>query len=292
MKRVTIALLGVAAALAVGCGGVYRADTSLHMTVPWQGFQRVEVRIPNGHIEISSGGAEAVSITGEKSAAGASLSEAQQNLAQVELYAGETEQSGTLLIELRYPDALKAKSPAAHVVVQMPAPCPAKVTGSNGAIVVSGLEGGVSLATSNGSIQASDIKGPLSATTSNGRIEVATVTGDLSARSSNGEIVARDVNGACALTTSNGAIRLTGAPPAGSRVDLTTTNGAIRLTLPDELAAELKLRTSNGHVRVSLGDAQVSDVQADRNSYHALLNGGGGQIVATTSNGAITVEAR
>lgn len=292
MKRVAIAVLGAAAGLAAGCGGIIRTSTALQTTVPWEGFQRIEVQVVNGRIEIASGGTEKVRISCEKSIAGATQPEAERNLERVELYAGAGEQPGTLLVELRYPDELKSKSPAANVVIQVPTPCAAKVKSSNGAISVAGLEGGVTLETSNGRIHATDIKGPLSANTSNGRIEVATISGDLTVRTSNGEIIARDVTGPCTLTTSNGAIRLTGAPPPDAKVDLSTTNGAIHATLPKDWATELKLKTSNGHLRVALGTAQLTNVQSSRNSYHATVNGGGGTVSAETSNGAITVDAR
>lgn len=293
MKRVLLAPFVVMLVAVSGCASLVRATGPVSQSQSWDKFTRVEVRVRNGNVELRSGGVEQIKVTGQKYAGGATAAEAQANLDRVEIYTGAaSEDPDTFLVELRFPEDLRNKSVGADLVIEVPKPCAAKVATSNGSIHVARLAGNVELQTSNGSVLAQDIQGPLKAGTSNGRIEIAQVDGDVTASSSNGGVTTQDIRGACVLTTSNGDIRAVAALSSGSRVELRTSNGSIHATLPASLAAELKLRTSNGRVHVTLADAALKDVDAAKTHYHAVMNGGGGSVVAETSNGSITVDAR
>ena len=59
------------------------------------------------------------------------------------------------------------------------------------------------------------------------------------------------------------------------------------------MSADLKLDTSNGRVRVDFGDIPTKLTHQSKTHLTGSMNGGeGGQIVADTSNGSITLKFR
>lgn len=278
--------------LVLGCGNV-RATRDFTTTHEWAGHEAVQVRVRNGNVELRPGTGEQLRISGRKYVNGLTLADAQRNLEQLVIHAGaEPDTPEVFVVELRVPEALKLQSAGADLVLELPAACKASVKSSNGSIRAERLLGPSELATSNGNVRVRDVQGDLCATTSNGRVIVTHVAGDVQASSSNGDIEAEHLGGSTTLNTSNGDIRLVGSPPANGRVELHTSNGCIDMTFPRTLAAELKLRTALGHVHVALGDAVLQHVDVGRNRYNAIVNGGGGLVAATTSNGSITLNAR
>jgi DUF4097 and DUF4098 domain-containing protein YvlB len=287
-----------------------RVTRDVDLTASWTGYARVEVRVVNGTVELRSGETNDVRVTGNRSVGGLTLDEANANLDKVEVYAGtRSGRADTLLVELRYPEELRTKSPGAKLLIQVPEACPADVLTSNGSIRATGMKGNVMLHSSNGSIIASKIDGPLDTETSNGNVEVTGTSGNLKASTCNGRIVARNVNGACELDTSNGGIELSEVqgsvraetsnggirvavtPPADGRVDLRTSNGGIHLTLPADLPAGLEAGTSNGQVHVGLAEGKLAFERRSKTSVKANFNGGGCPVRLTTSNGGITIDS-
>jgi DUF4097 and DUF4098 domain-containing protein YvlB len=280
--------------VAGGCSaGAFKARESFSLTAPWEGYRHVAVQTRNGSVELRCGDAEVVSVSGEKRVRGMTQAEADENLQEIEVLVdrdpGET---GTLLVEVRYPPRLRYRSPGASLVIEVPEPCSVDISTGNGRITVKGMERDVKLNTSNGRITARDIDGPLHARTSNGRIEVHGIRGACDLETSNGAITAEDVRGDLDADTSNGRITVVVSPGEGGEVDLESSNGAIEVTLPAGFGADLRLSTSNGRVHTSLGDATLQHLSAGKSSLKAVMNGGGGRVEARTSNGSITVRCR
>ena len=293
MKRVAVFPILVVAGLVAGCGTVVSATREFAFTQPWENYTRVAVKVRNGAIELRTAAGEQIRISGTKRVGGITLAEAEQNLDRLTLTAGgDASDPDTFVVELQVPEDLRNKSAGANLLIEVPKPCAARLVTSNGTIRVQDMSGEVVAESSNGSIYVKDVTGTVRAETSNGRIDLKQVAGDVDAASSNGSIVADGVGGACVLRTSNGDIRLISGSSAADRLEMRTSNGGIHATLPSALAAELKLVTSNGRVRVSLPEAAMKMVEAARSRFSAVLNGGGGLVVAETSNGSITVDAR
>jgi DUF4097 and DUF4098 domain-containing protein YvlB len=288
-----------------------KATSDFAATHPWDGYKRVEVSVRNGAVELRSADVHEIKISGRKFAGGLTLAEAEANLAKVEVYAALSEQrADTFVVELRYPLELASKSVGAEVLIEVPEPCAADLTTSNGPVRASGLKDEVKLSTSNGAVRADGVVGRLTVDTSNGNADVDNVQGDATVSSSNGGLTVRGVQGRCVLSTSNGGIRaedlsgdveiktsngnirLVAASGRAGRIDLRSSNGSIHASLPPDLAAQLRLRTSNGRVRVSLGQAALEPRECSRTRFEGTMNGGGGLVTAETSNGSITVDSR
>lgn len=137
-------------------------------------------------------------------------------------------------------------------------PDQARVTlsGSNGAIGLTGLAGGVEARTTNGAITARSMSGDLVLVTTNGPVRIA-AAGAQSVRAS----------------TSNGAVdvALTAVPRL---VEARSTNGAVTVALPSSAAYAVTAHTTNGSV-------DTSAVRTDPGSSH--------RVVAETTNGAVRV---
>ena len=281
---------------AAGCGAPFQATRAVSLTAPWNEYERVEVRVRNGGVELSSAEtpeASEVQISGQLQASGSSPSEAEANVEQLEVYAGpHSEDATTLLVELRSPPTLQNRNVGASLVIHVPQACAARIRTSNGRIHVVRMRDDVDAKSSNGHVHVEDVQGQVHVDTSNGGLELRNITGDVSAETRNGGIQAERITGNCDLSTSNGRIECDVTPPTDGHVDLHTSNGRIELTLPLDLAADLDASTSNGRVRFDLGDTPLKHVDMDRNHAQATMNAGGCRVRARTSNGSITLRAR
>lgn len=125
--------------------------------------------------------------------------------------------------------------------------------------------------------------------TSNGAMRVTGVQGGIQARSSNGALTLEDVRGSVRAETSNGAVTviMASGPGAGDAVSLRTSNGAINLYLPESASARLEARTSNGRITSEF----PLEVQGRRqNEASGVLGQGEGRVELRTSNGAIRIH--
>ena len=295
MKRALVLtwLVVFAGLLGAGCGSTFRATRDFSLSEAWEDYARIEVRTRNGRVELASGASETITISGRKQAGGLTMAEAEENVERLTIHAAADEaRPDTFVIELEYPEDLSDKSIGASFTIEIPAPCAADVKTSNGSIRVEQLLGPVALTTSNGRIEATSIDGDLRARSSNGRITAASVTGAVTLETSNGAVEVEDVHDAVDVQTSNGRIEASVDPGQADHITLRTSNGAITLSLPSDLAAELALDTSNGRINVGLSRAELSVTEAERNHLHGTMNGGGCQVTARTSNGAINVKDR
>lgn len=304
---------GLAGTLAGCSGSLVRVSQDVSIDWPWSDYEQVVIRNANGAVELTSAAdVEGVRVRGQKSVGGATAEEARRHLEQVEVAVGpDAANPRALLIELRFPPELRTKNAGAELRVTLPDPVAADVTTGNGSILVRAMRGKVVLRTSNGGITVDSVDGAADAQTSNGRIEASAISGDLRARTSNGAIAARcirgelraetsngpvealDVAGNVAVTTRNGRVVVDATPGEQGIVEVMASNGSIELTLPAVIKGQLVLKTSNGRVRTNTGDMSFSRPQSSRGHFEALMNGGGeGRVLASTSNGSITLSCR
>jgi hypothetical protein len=307
-----LSLFVVTATALVGCGSVVRVSRDFSFTAPWEDYQRVVVNTCNGRVALAANGTSEINISGTKRAGGLTYAEAEENLDQVTIVAEpDGADPKTFRISVDYPLHLRNKSIGASFVIRVPEPCAAEITTGNGSIHAENLSDSVVLRTSNGRITLSDVAGDVRIRTSNGRVEAEDIEGKLCVDSSNGSVSVRAVEGACELETSNGSvetrdvrgdirvtnsngrIRVEATPPDDASVVLRSSNGSIHVTLPATMRADLTLSTSNGRVSTSMDQVTLTSPNWSRRRFEAVMNGGGGgRIVARTSNGSITFVCR
>jgi uncharacterized protein involved in outer membrane biogenesis len=138
----------------------------------------------------------------------------------------------------------------------------------NGGVNVTGTQGSATVETTNGGIQVRGMQGKLSAETTNGSIVLAEVAGSVKAETTNGSVKAQ-------LTRVEGDL------------SFESTNGSVVVHLPGDVRATLDASTTNGSVHSAF------EVAGGRNSRRHLtgdINGGGGKLLLSTSNGSVRIE--
>lgn len=143
---------------------------------------------------------------------------------------------------------------------------------SGGSIVARGpREDALDARTSGGSITADGGRGEMSLATSGGSIRVGQVLSRLDARTSGGSVAVDQIG------------------RSADRVALRTSGGSIRVGVDPDAALTLDAGTSGGTVQVrDLDFAGLSD----RSRFSGTINGGGGQLLAHTSGGSVSITAR
>jgi DUF4097 and DUF4098 domain-containing protein YvlB len=122
---------------------------------------------------------------------------------------------------------------------------------------------------------------------SNGAVRVESVEGDSIVRTSNGPVRLMKVRGNADLGTSNGPVELSDYTGAA---EITTTNGPVNVA---GINGYLNVSTSNGPIH-----ARIDKLQGDRgvrlktsnSPIHLSLDSPGGDVIAHTSNGPVTVK--
>ncbi len=263
-RRVALAVFAAMLFTLSGCR-TYGVREDLHLTAPWNDYQRVVVRTCNGSVALSTGDVPEIRISGTKHARAPTVAEAEKKLERLTVIAGpDSRDASVFVVELECAGLLRNQSVGASFEIQVPAPCAADVRTGNGSIVVNHLKDEALLETSNGQVTVDNVSGKVDALSRNGRITAKNVTGDLTAITTNAQVKLDDVTGVVNARSSNGGIAVENVTG-----DLTaaTSSGAIDVK---SVRGNCKLKTSNGTI-------QVQDAQ--------------GSVEATTSNGNIRVDA-
>lgn len=141
--------------------------------------------------------------------------------------------------------------------------------------------------TVNGGVDLTGTRGKVRVGTTNGGIDVKDVQGDVNAFSTNGGITATRITGAVKIGTTNGAIEADLVDfPEGSDLQFETTNGGISVRLPRDARLTVDASTTNGHVQ---SDFEVPGAAKGKRSLRGDINGGGGNLVLSTTNGSIEI---
>lgn len=274
-----------------GCSAPLRVTEEFALHAPWQDYERIAIQTRNGALQLEAGRGTDITIDGKKYVQVWSLADGDETLARLDVVAQPSrENPREFVIRLDVPEDLKQRSAGAAFHVTIPQAVAARLRTSNGSVHARGLQAEVVLESSNGQIVAEDIHGDLHADTSNGSVSVRNLVGACDVESSNGGItIEAQRGGPVSARTSNGNIRAAVSPNPGDALTLCSSNGSIVVAVPSTLAADLDLQTSNGRVHAELRDAVLRHVNAGRHWLRAEVNGGGGDVVAITSNGSVTV---
>jgi hypothetical protein len=132
----------------------------------------------------------------------------------------------------------------------------------------------------------------LKVTTRNGQVDVGNLTGDAKIRTQNGQIDVQASGPSLTAETNNGEIR---ARYSGQKLNLHTHNGRITADLSHGHAIEGEIATHNGVVQVRVGKGTSCELITKTshgwcNWTGGKLGAGGGQLVATTHNGAVFID--
>jgi DUF4097 and DUF4098 domain-containing protein YvlB len=289
-------LAGLACCLVSGCIAYpHRAEIEDERSLDIAGIERVEIETRNGAVEvICSAGASSSTLESRRTARGMSEEDALSHAESILVETGrDPARPGVLRIAARIPTDMSGRSPGCGFRLEMPRGADIHVRTSNGDIVLEGVRGGIDAGTSNGRVEVEDAVGPVRARSSNGAIRLATVRGDADVSTSNGEVVLTDVTaGALSVATSNGSISVRSPSlPRSPSLRAVTSNGSVTIEVPRDVGARITLGTSNGRISPDFGGASVSGLETSRNRVEAVLNQGGGEIEARTSNGEIIFRA-
>jgi len=131
-------------------------------------------------------------------------------------------------------------------------------------------KGDLDIETTNGSIYVRDIEGRITTRSTNGKIELTMIKGSVKARTTNGSI----------------EVELADIQPYED-MEFSTTNGGIRAYFPRDLRADLYARTTNGSISTDF-PVEVRG-RWNRKTLQGRINGGGGYIRLSTTNGSIRI---
>lgn len=145
----------------------------------------------------------------------------------------------------------------------------------------------VEMFSDNAPVEVKDLTGNVEIETQDGEITLENINGSVVARTTNQAITAVNVSGNLQAETTSAAISLELTPSPGALISASTTDAAITLMLSRTTAAALDLTATNGVVSADLTGFAVSDVTFGAGFLKGVLNAGGGQVTAKTTNASI-----
>ena len=212
---------------------------------------QVEVVNVNGAIVASLADGPQVEIRAERKAGASSLEAANDLLKQIEIR--ETATPAKVRLETRAPSGV-GRHTQVNYFIKVPKGVSVRLTNTNGAVEVTGLQSSVRAETTNGG-----------------------VTG-------------RDLSGAVEAMTTNGGVQVEVSAVAAGGIKLQTTNGGVALTLPSAAKADIQATCVNGGISVS--SLTLDAAEQSRRRLDAKLNGGGPRIELETTNGGVKIVGR
>lgn len=161
---------------------------------------------------------------------------------------------------------------------------PQDVKTSGGSLKLKNISGDMNAYTSGGSITLTDYRGTVEAKTSGGSIKLANASGNLKVHTSGGSISIENVKGSLDASTSGGSIKanLLGLD---RYVKLHTSGGSISASLPKGAGLDLDLKGNKVNTQLQNFNGEV-----EKNRVKGSMNGGGIQVVMSTSGGNVNVE--
>ena len=165
---------------------------------------------------------------------------------------------------------------------------------SDGNVILSGLQGDLSLTTGDGNVAVDHVSGNVRIRSGDGRVKVTDADGSIDAHTSDGSLSVDGIFHALALHTSDGTLDLNlreGTKLAGAST-IQSSDGSVTIRVPPSFAADLSVHTSDGHVDCALPLAMDNYQSGGRhgNELHGKLNGGGTPLTINTSDGNVKIE--
>ena len=126
--------------------------------------------------------------------------------------------------------------------------------------------------------------------TTNGGVKMAGLSNEVAVSAVNGGINGEHLSGPLEARTTNGGVhvRMDGMASAGVR--LSTVNGGVSLELPADARANISAHATNGGVHA--GNLNLAVREQSRRRLEATLNGGGGPVELSATNGGVRIQGR
>jgi hypothetical protein len=251
------------------------------------GITRLEIRIPDGKVEVKGTDREGVSYTGELLINGSSQEKANEAM-KSDWTVQRNGDTLALVLEQKGPkwnliSIFDWTQKKAFLTVQIPQSLLTKIETSNGSVHITDMNGDSEVKTSNGPITLVNIHGNVKANTSNGTGTFTDIDGSLDMHTSNGGITLKNIAGNVTAESSNGSIN--GSSIINGKWDFKTSNGRIVLAIPEDSNADIEAKTSNGSVGGDL------DWQSGEKTHRtSKLGTGVNEITLKSSNGSIDVD--
>ena len=282
----------------------------------------LEVMSGSGDIQVRTGNATEVRVSGRIRARRDREADAQEIVRQLEADP-PIQQNGNEIIIGRADDGERLRNVSISYEVVVPAQTEVEARSGSGDVTIEGVQrpvvaragsgdvtvsatgsdvdaqagsGDVSLRSvqgtaraqaGSGNIEATDIAGPFTGSSGSGDIEVRqTASGDVSVQTGSGDIGVRGVQGALRANTGSGTIVAEGGPAAPW--DVRAASGDIRLRLPSDAAFDLEARTASGDV--STDHPMTVQGSLNRGHLQGRVRGGGPTVSVRTASGDIRVE--
>ena len=213
-------------------GNIYRR-AQFDETFSAAGIRQVTIQAPNANITIVKTDDNNITVEGERIAYGATVAEAENRLALVQLH---TRTRGDVLeITGKIEESVtRGTLSRIDMVIHVPAGIEVDSTLSLGNITLDGIEGAIRAKLSMGEVKANSIKGDLDITLSTGSISV------------NGATIAKKLN----LTTSMGSIDFSGTLGESNYIESSV--GSVKIRVPRSICMRIDAETSTGRINSSL----------------------------------------
>jgi hypothetical protein len=214
---------------------------------------RLTVKNVNGTITLESAGAGGKTRVRAERIARATSDESAKELLQ-KITIDESVTPDVVRLETRAPSGWRSGQHEVKYFVAVPPGVMVEARTTNGGVTMVGLANEVDVSTVNGGIKGERLSGPVQARTTNGGVHV----------------------------------RMDGMTRDGVR--LSTVNGGVSLELPGNARADISAHATNGGIHTDNLDLTVRDQSHRR--LDATLNGGGGHVELSATNGGIRLSGR
>jgi len=134
--------------------------------------------------------------------------------------------------------------------------------------------------------------------TTNGGVRLNNLTNEIHAKSTNGGVKGVQITASVVeATTVNGGVDIELASALGAKdsIELEAVNGGVSLAFPSDSKATIEARCVNGGVKVEnleIEREQQSSEFERRRRLNGTLNGGGGKVRMSTTNGGVELLGR
>lgn len=263
---IVAALVGVMLVLSACTMARFEASRTASIAAPES--PGIDASTRNGGVKISQADIDRVEVVAEIR----TRSEARLEAFRIEM----TEADGVVTIRAVPPGGSWRSGDACSLDIRTPRTSGVRAETTNGGVLLLGLSGEAEVQTTNGGVRVRGHSGRVVVETTNGGISLDGVGG--------GEVTATSTNG-----------RIDAVLDEAVPFALRTSNGSITVLVPKGFAGRLKMRTTNGVIAyksLSPLGARMDLADRTRHSVEVTVGSGGGDCVAQTTNGNISVDPR
>lgn len=326
-SRLFISNVSLAAALAAllcapAVPAVASAEGSFQRTLMVTGPVNLDVSTGAGNIQVRTGGANQVEVTGHIKVADWFVRDPTDKVKRIEQNP-PIQQSGNSIRIGHLDDPELSHSVSISYEVTVPLQTELRAHSGSGNQTVEGIQGPLEIDSGSGGLRVSEVGDQVRAATGSGNIELDHVKGSVRAKTGSGSIRASDIAGGFEADSGSGRIALEQTAPGSVRAEtgsggmellgvrgsleakagsgtiraegsptgawnLHTGSGSVELKLPSNAAFDLDAHTSSGSISV---DHPVTvEGSVGRKEIRGKVRGGGVPVEVETGSGNIAIQ--